>query len=479
MRLSELFQDHNVFKFKESDVKGLSYDSRRVRPGDLFFAIKGHSTDGHLFIAEAERKGAVALVVERPVKTKLPYALVNNVRSTMAQMADIFYGSPSKHLRVIGVTGTNGKTTTTFMIHHLMKTSGQRGGMIGTVYYDLVGRVLKASHTTPESAELQKMMSEILVNKGHYLVMEVSSHGLCEERVGNVDFDAAVFTNLAREHLDFHGTMEHYWRAKLRLFKLLDGPEYIAVSNVDDSRGREVCSNTKATVTTYGITNPADVQGVIQESDLNGSTLEVLGNYLGEVHVPLPGSHNVYNALAVLALASSLGFSWRCAKEAIETFQGVPGRMERVAPGSPVEIIVDYAHTPSAIKGLLETLRSVGRGRLIVVFGAGGDRDRGKRPEMGHVVEENSDFAFITTDNPRSEDPEKIIQEIRQGMLKKTHRVVLDREEAIFEAVKYAEPGDVVVLIGKGHEDYQIIGDQILPFSDREVARSALRRFWQ
>jgi len=478
MRLSELFEGLDVFNFEERQVKGLAYDSRKVKEGDLFFAIKGFKTDGHLYIPEAEEKGAVALVVERPVNTKLPYALVPDTRIAMAKISDRFFGNPSRHLRIIGITGTNGKTTTSFMIHHLFKTSGQSGGMIGTVHYDLVKRVEKASRTTPESVDLHRMMREILENKGHYIVMEVSSHGLWEERVSCVDFDVGIFTNLTREHLDFHPTMEHYWRAKLKLFKMLEGPERIAISNADDPRGQMIPKATTATVSTYGITNPADVQGILHESTLDGSTVEVLGNYQGIVRVPLPGCHNVYNALAVLTLASTLGFSWGCAKEAIETFKGVPGRMERVAPGAPVEVIVDYAHTPSAIKSLLETLRTLITGNLIVVFGAGGDRDRGKRPEMGHVVEENSDFAYITTDNPRSEDPEKITLEIRQGMLKKNHKVVLDREEAIYEAIKNAQPGDLVVLIGKGHEDYQIMGDQVLPFSDREVALSALTHYW-
>ncbi len=478
MRLSELFDGYNSLNFVEREVFGLSYDSRQVKDGHVFFAIRGYNTDGHLFIREAEERGAVALVVERPVETKLPYVRVEDAKIAMAEMADRFYGRPSQHLRIIGVTGTNGKTTTTYMIHHLFKTSGQVGGLIGTIQYDLVKRVEMASRTTPMSVDLQRMMREVLENKGHYVVMEVSSHGLEESRVQNVDFDVGIFTNLTREHLDFHITMEHYWRAKLKLFKMLEGPEDLVISNSDDPRGQLIPRFTTASIITYGIEHPADVQGILQESTLDGTTVEVLGNYNGILKVPLPGYHNVYNALAVLAMASGLGFSWNCVKESIESFKGVPGRMERIAPGSPVEVIVDYAHTPTAIKSLLETLRSLTEGNIIVVFGAGGDRDRGKRPEMGHVVEDYADFAYITTDNPRNEDPEKIILEIRQGMLKKNHEVVIDREEAIFEAIKNAKEGDIVVLIGKGHENYQIIGDQVQPFSDKEVALSALRKYW-
>jgi UDP-N-acetylmuramoyl-L-alanyl-D-glutamate--2,6-diaminopimelate ligase len=478
MRLSELFKGFDVRNFKDCEVRGLAYDSRRVGEGFLFFAIRGYKDDGHRYIDDAVKKGAVALVVERSVETELPHIVVDRTRPVMSQLASKFFGDPSKHLRVVGITGTNGKTTTAFLLHHLLKTFGQRGGMIGTVHYDLVGRIEKAVRTTPESVDLQQMIAEVVDRGGHYLVMEVSSHGLEEDRVRDVQFDIGIFTNLAREHLDYHHTMEHYWRSKLKLFQSLRDPETIAIVNVDDPRGKEIHHHTDATITTYGMENPADVQGIIHEMSLDGTRVEILGLYRGELTIPLMGSHNVYNALAVLALASTLGIPWSCAKEAIETFNGVPGRVERIKPGSPVEVIVDYAHTPLAVKTLLSTLRPLVEGRLIVVFGAGGDRDRGKRSEMGHVVEEIADFAYITTDNPRSEDPEEIAMEIRQGMLKKTHKVVLDREMAIYEAIKEAQPGDLVAIIGKGHEDYQIIGNEVLPFSDREVALSALKRYW-
>ncbi|MDI3297708.1 MAG: UDP-N-acetylmuramoyl-L-alanyl-D-glutamate--2,6-diaminopimelate ligase [Bacillota bacterium] len=488
MRLSEalaLCEVRELLGDPATEVTGVAYDSRRVRPGDLFVAVPGFRTNGHLYVDEAVARGAAAVLAERPVAAGArPVALVPDTRRALPWVAAQFYGHPSKRLQVVGVTGTNGKTTTTFLIHGILSRR-LPAGLVGTVTNVVGGRRLPVEHTTPEAPDLQRMLRAMCEAGDRAVAMEVSSHALSLHRVDTVEFDVGVFTNLTQDHLDFHGDLEHYLEAKALLFRSLgrsywgplkQGPKG-AVLNADDPASRQVASVTQVPVIRYGLTGAADLKGEVLAME-SGSTRVALGGPLGrgELLLPLPGRFNVYNALAALGATLLLGVPLEEGVEALAQAPAVPGRFERIDGPQPFTVVVDYAHTPDGLENVLKTARELTRGRVIVVFGAGGDRDRGKRPRMGAVAARWADLVVLTSDNPRSEEPEAILDDIEQGLAGTGATYVrrADRRQAIREAIAAAAPGDLVLIAGKGHETYQIFRDRTVHFDDREEARAAL-----
>ena len=463
-------------------VESIAYDSRRVQRNGLFVALRGEKTDGHDFIDQAIEKGATAIVAEREGNyARATSVVVENTRMAMADLAASFYGFPVRKLKLAGVTGTNGKTTTTFLIKHICEKAGLRCGLIGTVRYEIGERVLPATRTTPESLDLQELFAQI-VNAGcKAAAMEVSSHALAQERTRGLEWDTAVFTNLTQDHLDFHGTMEHYFEAKAKLFTQLADQQRkrkpVAVINIDDRYGEQLLTriDKKLSVVTYGMSARADFRASNYRPEFGGTSYQLDANgksYL--VRVPLIGRFNVANSLAALAAAHALGVGLREAVLSLGQSPQVPGRLEAVPAKRQFQVFVDYAHTPDALLNVLKTLRELAPRRLIVVFGCGGDRDRQKRPLMAGVVDQNADHAIITSDNPRKEDPEAIIAEVEKGFRSNHYEKVVDRTAAIARAIELAQPRDVVLIAGKGHENYQEFADHTVPFDDILVARRAL-----
>jgi UDP-N-acetylmuramoyl-L-alanyl-D-glutamate--2,6-diaminopimelate ligase len=471
---------------RSTPVTAIVYDSRRATAGSVFVALRGLKADGARFVAQAVDRGAAAIVAEtpRPEDLTIPWLIVSDARLALALLADRFYDHPSQELRVVGVTGTNGKTTTAYLLASMLDAAGFKSGLLGTVTYRLGNEEREASRTTPEASDVQQLLREMINQDCRAAVMEVSSHALALKRVDAMRFAAGIFTNLTRDHLDFHEDMETYFAAKRRLFELLpeDAPGII---NVDDPRGPSLIDVARRPVT-FAISKSADVTPGALEISLRGLSFEVR-TPRGAVRVEssLVGRPNVYNILAAATTAMSLDLPLDAIAEGIRTLDGVPGRFEVVsAPDDDVTVVVDYAHTDDALRNLLETARPLAPERLVTVFGCGGDRDRTKRPLMGMVAERLSDVVVITSDNPRTEDPARIIEEIKRGIPAPSQstgrradiRTVIDRREAIEQAVELSERGDVVLIAGKGHEKYQQIGDRVLPFDDGEVARAALAR---
>jgi UDP-N-acetylmuramoyl-L-alanyl-D-glutamate--2,6-diaminopimelate ligase len=457
-----------------TEVVGLAYDSRAVEPGWLYFCVPGTVTDGHRFASDAVAAGASALVVERPLGLGVPEVVVGSVRQAMAPVAALFEGDPTAELTVAGVTGTNGKTTTSFLLRDLLEADGRRTGLIGTVRQVVGGKVEEVERTTPESVDLQATFRRMLDSGDTACVMEVSSHALEQHRADSIEFDLAVFTNLSQDHLDYHGDMESYFLAKRRLFEAGPGT---ALLNADDPYGLRLAEEFGGvTFSTAGAR--ADFSARQVEFDRTGSRFEVTfpGGELA-VEVPLPGAFNVSNALAALAGAISLGVDPDLAARALASASPVPGRLEPVDEGQAFAVLVDYAHTPEAVVNVLEAAREFTEGRLITVIGAGGDRDRGKRPLMGEAAGSLSDLTVVTSDNPRSEPPERIVGEVAAGVPEGAEAVVeVDRDLAIGLAMAAAGPRDTVLIAGKGHEQGQEFADgRKIPFDDREVARRHLR----
>jgi UDP-N-acetylmuramoyl-L-alanyl-D-glutamate--2,6-diaminopimelate ligase len=463
-------------------LAAVAYDSRRVVPDALFVALKGLKADGAAFAEQALARGAQAVVAESPAPAgvTVPWVVVRDARLALALLADRFFDHPSRRMPVIGVTGTNGKTTTAYLLTAILDQAGLRSGMLGTVAYRIGGEDREASRTTPEAPDVQQLLNEMLRHGNRSAVMEVSSHALSLKRVDGMQFAAGIFSNLTRDHLDFHADMEAYFAAKRRLFEMLprDAP---GVINMDDPRGASLVEISGRPVT-YAINAPAQVRPGPVTMTLTGLTFDVTTPH-GTVHIQskLVGRPNVYNILAATAAAVSLDVPIDAIERGVAGLAGVPGRFEVVSvAGDDVTAVVDYAHTDDALRNLLETARPLGARRLVTVFGCGGDRDRSKRPLMGMVAARLSDVVVITSDNPRSEDPRRIIEEIERGIpagsQSRTPTVVsvVDRAEAIDRAIAMAEAGDVVLIAGKGHEKYQQIGDRVLPFDDGEVARAAL-----
>jgi UDP-N-acetylmuramoyl-L-alanyl-D-glutamate--2,6-diaminopimelate ligase len=488
MKLSAVLSGCSVVHTRgdlNAGVSGITLDSRQVSPGFIFVAIRGLKTDGNQFVPMALERGAAAIVsalpgAEYPEST---WIQVQDEREALAILSANFYGHPASKLCAIGVTGTNGKTTTTYLIESILKAAGFDAAVFGTVEYRGPGFQLAAERTTPEAPELQALFARVVDGGWKYAVMEVSSHAVQLKRVNGLHFEAAVFTNLTRDHLDLHGDMRSYFLAKKKLFTGLDGVlPRVLVLNADDPTYDELNDVAPSRVISYGVDGDADIRGVAPASlSSNGGQVTFttpIGRLL--LQPSLVGKPNLYNIGAAIGAAIGLGLPGEAVKDGVERLKGVPGRFELLRAGQPFRIIVDYAHTDDALSRVLQAAREITRGRLLVVFGCGGDRDRTKRPLMGEVAVKGSDFAVVTSDNPRTEDPLSIIDEVEVGIRRaggvegKNYQVVADRREAIRYALGLAREGDTVLLAGKGHEAYQIIGNESFPFDDRAVARELL-----
>ena len=470
--------DQLIAALEPSDVLGpapveiaeLAYDARAVGPGSLFFCVPGTRADGHEFATDAVANGAVALVVERPLELDVPQLVVPSARAAMPVAADEFFGRPTDELQVAGVTGTNGKTTTAFLLYAILAAAGRRPGLLGTIESRVGGERRPAVRTTPEAIDLQREFREMLDAGDHSAAVEATSHGSALGRLDRVRFSVLVFTNLTQDHLDFHGTLEEYFDAKRRLFTEARPP---AAVNVGDEHGRRLANELRgqSELLTFGLTDDAELRAEDLELGPRGARFRADGI---ELETRLRGRFNVENVLGAVAAARLLEIPDDAIAYGVRELRGVPGRFEAVDEGQPFAVLVDYAHTPDSLENVLRTARDLAQNRLICVFGCGGDRDRGKRPLMGRIATELADLAIVTSDNPRSEEPEAIIAEILAGA--GDAEVEPDRREAIARAVGEATEGDVVVIAGKGHEQGQQFADHTIPFDDREVAREALRR---
>ena len=463
----------------KASVAGLEYDSRRVQPGFLFFAFPGARADGRAFAQQAVDKGAVAVVSELPATREFHgnWIEVEHGREALALAARNFYGNPAERLKLTGVTGANGKTTTTFLIDAVLRAAGMTTALVGTIEYRLAGEVRPAVNTTPESLDLYRLFEELEQAGGTHVTMEVSSHALALGRVYGLTFHTAVFTNLTRDHLDFHHTMEDYFAAKRLLFapQGTHAPEW-AVINFDDEYGRQIGPSPHTL--RYGFEEGADLRGSSLEMNFDGLrfTVEHAGARV-PLTSPLVGKFNAYNILAACGAALSYGLDWTTISKAIANAPRVPGRFESVQQGQPFLIIVDYAHTDDALRNVISVARELRGKRVITLFGCGGDRDRSKRPLMAQAAAQASDYVVLTSDNPRSEDPLEIMNDALVGLRRfdTPHTIEPDRSKAIRAALVEARPGDIVILAGKGHETYQVLKDRVIHFDDREVARDVLR----
>jgi UDP-N-acetylmuramoyl-L-alanyl-D-glutamate--2,6-diaminopimelate ligase len=454
----------------DTRVRDAAYDSREVPPGSLFFCLPGETADGHAFAGDAVRAGAAALVVERPVDAPAPQVLVGSVREAIGPMSALVFGHPARDLTVVGITGTNGKTTCTYLCGSVFRAAGSTPGVIGTTGLRIDGSQEPLVRTTPEAPDLQRVLFHMRARGVRAVAMEISSHALAQRRTDGLQVDAALFTNLSQDHLDFHPSMEAYFQAKRRLF----APSHAdhGVVNADDPWGRRLLATPEIPLTSFGITQQADVRADAVAIDRDGVRFRV-----GETRIRsgLRGGFNVSNCLGVLALARTLGIDDDAIARGIGSLDAVPGRMEPVDAGQPFTVVVDYAHTPDSIHSVLRGARPLADGQVIVVFGCGGDRDRAKRPAMGRAAAADADLVIVTSDNPRSEDPLRIIDDVVRGMPADAPVVVEpDRREAIGRAIEAAAAGDVVVIAGKGHETTQEVGGRVLPFDDRVVAREAI-----
>jgi UDP-N-acetylmuramoyl-L-alanyl-D-glutamate--2,6-diaminopimelate ligase len=462
---------------------GIAYDSRRVTPGMIFVAIPGLKTDGHDFINTAIDRGATAIICEKngSGSQRATKIRVADARTALARAAAVYYQHPAKKLKIIGVTGTNGKTTVAFMVKHILERAGIHCGLIGTVRYEIGRRVIPAQRTTPEALEIQQLLAQMLRADCQACVMEVSSHALDQKRVCGIQFEVGVFTNLTQDHLDYHGTMENYFAAKKRLFAALEpeGRRGSAVTNLDDAFGARLAQEANLGMAlTYGIHEPAKLRAVQIQLTKAGTDL-VMETPQGKFpcRLPLIGRHNIYNALAAAGAGLALQVGARTIQSALNSMHPVPGRLETIALGQPFGVLVDYAHTDDALRNVLSTLREITSGRLLLAFGCGGNRDKGKRSRMGRVAAELADFTIITSDNPRREAPDQIATEVEQGFVgvrRDGYRLELDRRRAIDEIIRLAEPGDTVLIAGKGHETCQEFEDTVVPFDDRVHAREIL-----
>ncbi len=501
MELSTLLEGVEIKGISNADgleITGLAIDSRRVRAGDLFFALKGGRTDGNAFIRDAIGKGARAVLTDRRaqqadmIPASAAVVQVEDGRAALARVAANFHKNPSGRLAVTGITGTNGKTTTALLVHGGLGRLGKGAGLIGTIKYIAGGSERPASHTTPEAPDFQSMLAEMAAAGQGYAVAEVSSHALAQRRVDCTSFKVAVFTNLTRDHLDFHKTMENYFEAKKRLFAGLLAGDGCAVINYDDPFGKRLAGHVQdKRVLAYSAALPGSGEGAspVAGASIRAENIQNLASGLRfdilfeggrfQVSSRLIGAHNVYNLLAAFGALSGLGFSPEEAIRGLESLEGVNGRFEKVECGQDFLAVIDYAHTPDALERLIQAARAVSRGRVITMFGCGGDRDKGKRSQMGLIAATLSDFSVITSDNPRSEDPADIIEDIKKGIPEDRagrFEVIADRAEAIERVIGMARAGDAVLIAGKGHEDYQEVNGVRSPFSDRLAAVRALEK---
>jgi len=480
----------NVSGGLERQVKDITYDSREVKKDSLFVAIHGFKTDGRKYIADAIRKGASVIVTEGAIEVPekdITVISVPDARNALALLSAQFYGYPSRRLRMIGITGTNGKTTTSYLIKAIIEKAGKRCGLLGTISYIIGDETIQSPHTTPESADLQKYLHRIIESGAEYAVMEVSSHALELNRVADCEFDIAVFTNLTQDHLDFHKTMEGYFSAKLKLFTSLSNErgkmvKKVGIINIDDPYSKRILDAIKVKAVTYGFSRDADIRPDDVRMDINGIAFKaVTQKGIFPIESKLTGKYNINNILSTIGVGQALGFDNSIIADGIRAVENISGRFEKIEEGQDFAVVVDYAHTEDALKRLLEAVKEFANGRIITVFGCGGDRDKGKRPKMGETAGKASNIVIITSDNPRSEDPMEIIKEIEEGIKgikngnKPDYLIMPDRREAICKAVELARKDDIVVIAGKGHEDYQIIGDKKSHFDDREIAREAIK----
>jgi UDP-N-acetylmuramoyl-L-alanyl-D-glutamate--2,6-diaminopimelate ligase len=494
--LLEGLEEYNLTGDPEQEIEGVAYDSRQIKPGYLFVALKGHALNGHHYLRDAVQNGAVALVGEKfmGLRENLTTVRVPNSREALSKLAARFYDYPFRGVNLIGITGTNGKTSTSYLLESILTAAGKKPGVIGTINYRFLGKTHSAPVTTPESLDLMRFLREMVDAGATDVILEVSSHALDQKRTGDCLFRLAIFTNFSRDHLDYHNTMEEYFKAKSLLFQGLHKTQSDrgakAIINMDDPRGEQMATLTDAPVVTYGLAQRWDVRADRVSADRSGLRARLM-TPVGDVDVrsSLIGEINIYNILAASAAAVSLNIDLDGVAEGIERLEMVPGRLELVENQSGLTLVVDYAHTPDALLKTLRTLRPIVAGRLITVFGCGGDRDKGKRSEMGWIAGENSDLVFITSDNPRSEDPLSIIAQIEKGtqdsgLARLNHSpqrpftgsgyvVEADRRQAIRKAVAMAEEKDLVLIAGKGHEDYQIVGGRRKSFDDRKEAALA------
>ena len=451
-----------------AEIGELKYDSRAVQPGDVFVAITGYATDGHKYIGKAMEQGAAAVVCERIPEGEVPYIQVASSRRALAQMAANYFGHPAKEMKMIGITGTNGKTTTTYLIKTILEAQGCKVGLIGTNQNMIGEEIIPTERTTPESFELQQLFRQMADAGCTHVLMEVSSHSLVLDRVYGIEFAVGAFTNLTQDHLDFHGTMENYCDAKAMLFR----QSALGVMNVDDEWGRKILAEQACEFLTYGVENDADMHAEDIELHADGISFTcVSGGEKTPVSLGIPGQFTVYNALCALSCAKELGIPVAAAAEAMRAAHGVKGRVEVVPTDTDYTVLIDYAHTPDGVENVLRAARGFTKGRVIGLFGCGGDRDRTKRPLMGAIAAKLSDLCIVTSDNPRTEQPEAIIDDILEGMqdTKTPYEVIVNRPEAIHHAMDIAQVGDTIVLMGKGHETYQEINHVKHHLDEREV----------
>jgi len=483
MKLTSLLKEFKDFEFNgdmaDFEIRGITANSKEVKEGFIFVAIKGVDCDGNNFLSQAITNGARALIVQRDKKTSLDLKDINLIkvvdsRKAIAELAKIFYNDPSSKIKVIGVTGTNGKTTIAYLIEALLKEWGKAPAVLGTINYRFKDKVFVSKNTTPGPARLQSMLADMYEEGVDYLAMEVSSHALDQQRTRGVNFSSAIFTNLTQDHLDYHNTMEDYFQAKAKLFQELESNAH-SIINIDDIYGQKLTSASRGKVVTYAIDSQASIKAKNIKYAISGSEFVVVNKdkEFG-LKTGLIGKHNVYNVLAAVSWAISEGINEKIISKAIEDFSFVPGRLQRVKTDKDFSVFVDYAHTDDALENVITSLRQLTKAKIIVVFGCGGDRDRTKRPKMGRVAAELADFAVVTSDNPRSEDPMAIINEIKKGITKENYWIEPDRKSAIKKSLSMAKKDDIVLIAGKGHENYQIIKDKIFEFDDCRMVEECL-----
>jgi len=463
----------------EDNITNIHYDSRKIEKSGLFFCIEGYQSDGHNFIGKAAQNGAAAIICTKDLKDipKCTVIKVEDGRKAMSILSANFYGNPAKKLKIIGITGTNGKTTSTYMMKSMLESAGYKVGLIGTIANYVGNKKIETHRTTPESTELQKLFCDMVKEGIDYCVMEVSSHSLYLNRVYGIEFNQGIFTNLTRDHLDFHKTFKNYYKAKMILFENSNN----SIINIDDEYGKRVFDDVKTSKITYGINKNSNIKAENIKMSSKGTEFEL--NYNGnkvKTFINIPGKYNVYNALGSAAACLAEGIPMEKVKAGLEKLSAVPGRCEIVSKDYNIDfdIIVDYAHTPDGLSNILSTAREFTKGKLIAVFGCGGDRDKTKRPIMGKIGCEMSDIAIVTSDNPRSENPSDIIKDILNGIDKDNYVVVENRMEAIKEALKMAKKDDVIVIAGKGHEDYQILKDKTIHFDEREIVGNLIKELF-
>ncbi|KOP82041.1 UDP-N-acetylmuramoyl-L-alanyl-D-glutamate--2,6-diaminopimelate ligase [Cytobacillus solani] len=478
--LISYLQPYKTYSGDNPDISSIENDSRNIQKGSLFICIKGYNVDGHDYAGLAVQNGAAAIIAEKDMNLTVPVIVVPDSKRAMAVLADAFLGQPSRELHLIGITGTNGKTTISHLIEKIISDSGKKTGLIGTMYTKIDGKEYEVKNTTPDSLTLQKIFKQMVDEGVSSTVMEVSSHALDEGRIHGCDFNIAVFSNLTQDHLDYHKTMEAYKNAKGLLFSQLGScfshnPPKFAVLNNDDEATKSYIRATAAHILTYGIDHKADLQAKNIQMTSTGTTFELISPFgVHTVSMQLIGKFSVYNVLASIGAGIATGISIEEIIHSIKEVQGVSGRFETVDAGQDFSVIVDYSHTPDSLKNALSTVKQFAKKRVFVIVGCGGDRDRSKRPLMAEIACRFSSDPIFTSDNPRSEDPNQILKDMEEGVQGHPYKLIADRKEAIYYAVKAANEGDVILIAGKGHETYQLIGNQIIHFDDREVAKEAI-----